>query len=893
MKKEGMSVLLALIAVLLCQALASAQATARKVTELVRVGLTINDRGTDFGQALALTDETLVIGAPRVSILGENAGAVFVYKNTPGSIEEPSLLIPSDASSASFFGNAVAIDGDRIVVGSRGTGEAGPWTGSAYVFERNGEAWTEQAKLIAASQTAFDLFGNAVAISGDTILVGARWKGIGVAYLAGAVFIYERLPNGRYTRVRLVGDAVGDMFGESLAIEGDTIAIGAWSADAQGLDSGAVHVYRRQGSDWVQEALLSAEDGAPFDHFGSTLALKGDLLVVGAEGDDETDQDRGSAYVFERLAGAWTQSAKLEPSDGQLRDQFGTAVAIGTDVILVGSPAHPNPSGGIGAIYRFERQGNAWLETKIEFGDGNLGSALAASGGQALSTDANGAGSVQIFDLQDPSMPKLDAIRGSGLRRLDGRFGTGLAILGELVIGGDPGSDQDDAGIQVQNGKNPIPPTHIIDTQIRQRGIGRQIAAQGNVFVAAGDEDAWIYERQGDGWVLAGEAGFIAQITDPLPEIAVAVDRERVFVSAPRRQSSNQLEAGLVLCFEKNPAGSWALVQTISRGVTGENLGRSIAVCGDRLFLGTSGISNVVYVYELQASIWVEVDSVSGEGSSEEFGFDLACADEVLIVGAPGRQNSSGTAYIYLWDGAQWESKGRITGSTAGPIARFGEAVAIHDDTVLVGAPDGNSPFSSTSGTAYVFARNGDQWLETEQLGTATRFQSRFGAEIAMSEGVWAIGASSESTGGAVYRYDDPAYELSYGSGCPGSAGVPRFLPKPGSQPILGQTFSADLSNIPAGSPSVAMIGFSRSNWLGFSLPFALEEFAPGCVLHSSAEIRVALSNNSGSAELNLDIPDEPSLQGLRLYTQAVVGEVGVNPMGLTFSNALELVIRK
>ncbi|MHC5065876.1 MAG: hypothetical protein ACYTG5_18080 [Planctomycetota bacterium] len=893
MKKEGSIVFAGLITALLCESSVSAQVSNRQVTQLVRVGLASGPAGSEFGQALALNGNDLVIGSAGNDSQGQDSGAVFVYEEKDGSIAGPDVLVPRDPWPSSFFGNAVAIDGDRIVVGAKGTSQEGPWTGTAYVFERSGGVWSEQARLIAASQTSWDLFGHAVAISGDTILVSARWKGLGIKHLAGAVFVFERLPSGRYARSRLVGEAVGDMFGESLAIDGDTIAIGAWSADAHGLNSGAVHIFVRQGSEWVQEARVCALDGAPYDHFGASLALAGDLLVVGAEGDDDLQNERGSVYVFERQAGAWNQTAKLGPSDGAQQDLFGTTVAIDSGVIYVGSPAHANPGGGSGAIYRYENHGGQWQETGIKFGEGNLGTALAAGEDRLLSTDARGSGTVRIYESSDPGLPLSDSISGVQFNRGGEHFGTGLAVLGDLVIAGDPGSPSLRPVIQIQSRRSPGLPQQIIQVQFRQRGVGQRIAAHGNVFVTAGDVDAWIYERKGDGWNLVAEIGLLAPQINANLGTAIAVDREQVLVSSPGHVVSSQPNAGVVLSFRKNPAGNWVQAQSITRGIAGERLGRCMALSQDWLFLGTSGSSNKVHVYELQAGVWVQVDSIDGPASAEDFGFDLACEGDVLVVGAPGKDLSTGAAYLYIWDGFSWESRGTLQGSNTSHGDRFGEAIAIHDDSIMIGAPE-STPSSNRTGSAYLFAKTGDhQWLEVEHIIPPTNIRARFGAELDMGEGVWAIGANEDGLGGAVYRYDDLAYELSYGTGCPGSAGTPRYLPRAGSQPVLGQTFTADLSKLPPGSPVVAMIGFSRTNWLGLTLPLALEQFAPGCILHSSAEIRVGLSNNAGFAELNLDIPDEPSLEGLKLFTQAVVGETGVNPTGLIFSNALELAIRK
>ena len=128
-----------------------------------------------------------------------------------------------------------------------------------------------------------------------------------------------------------------DNFGDSVAIAGDTIVVGAPGDDDNGSDSGSAYVFTRTGTTWTEQAKLTASDGAADDYFGSSVAIAGDTIVVGASGDDDEWQCSGSAYVFTRTGTTWTEQAKLTASDGAANDHFGGSVAIAGDTIVVGS----------------------------------------------------------------------------------------------------------------------------------------------------------------------------------------------------------------------------------------------------------------------------------------------------------------------------------------------------------------------------------------------------------------------------------------------------------------------------------------------------------------------------------------------------------------------------
>ena len=283
--------------------------------------------------------------------------------------EEVAKLAASDAVESDQFGYAVGISGDFAVVGAYADNSG---RGAAYVFHRDmggTDNWGQVRKLIASDAVPDDKFGKAVAISGDKIIVGALQnddQGIG----SGSAYIFQRDKNGmdEWIEVRKLLPTAGsssDAFGIAVAISGDYAVVGANGEDSRGAEAGAAYVFERDagGSDnWGQARKLLASDGDRKDKFGRAVAISGNTVVVGAFSDELGGMILvGSAYVFERgfpSAGQWGQIKKLTPSDPAPVDQFGFAVAVSGNVILVGAFAADDGCPGdcdSGKAYLFER----------------------------------------------------------------------------------------------------------------------------------------------------------------------------------------------------------------------------------------------------------------------------------------------------------------------------------------------------------------------------------------------------------------------------------------------------------------------------------------------------------------------------------------------------------
>jgi len=260
---------------------------------------------------------------------------------------ETAKLTASDGVVNDYFGYSISLSGDIAVVGAPGDNDYGAWSGSAYVFSRDeggADHWGQVAKLTApvGDAAAFDQFGFAVAISGDTAIIGVEGDS-DLASGAGAAYIFEY--NGSawnpVTKLTAGSDAtVEGHFGCSVAIDGDCAVVGAYGHDDDGTDSGAAYVFcRNQGGadQWGQAAKLTAADAAEEDYFGWSVSISGDTAILGAKLGDENAADSGAAYVFRGSGTTWSQVAKLFAGDGGVSQEFGYSVALDESTALVGA----------------------------------------------------------------------------------------------------------------------------------------------------------------------------------------------------------------------------------------------------------------------------------------------------------------------------------------------------------------------------------------------------------------------------------------------------------------------------------------------------------------------------------------------------------------------------
>ena len=323
----------------------------------------------EYGVATAIDGDTLLVGSNSTERGRNLAGAVYVFVRNGARWTLQTKLVPPDAVAIHFFGWALGISGNTIVVGAAGDNFAGTYSGAAYVYVRNGTTWTQQAKLRPTDTRAGDEFGTAVAIHNNTVIVGGHYHDDG-AVDAGAAFVFVRngttwtqqaelLPSQPLTR---------GWFGFSVAVYGDRAIVGAIYDTTNGVDAGAAHVFVRNGTIWSEQAKLLAFDGVAGDTFGFSVALGANRAVVGATAFQGTAGVMGSVYVFDWDGVSWIAGQKLTSPDapGAGVYGFGTAVALDGDTILVGAQGDDVQGTNAGAAYLFQVDGSTWtLQRKI------------------------------------------------------------------------------------------------------------------------------------------------------------------------------------------------------------------------------------------------------------------------------------------------------------------------------------------------------------------------------------------------------------------------------------------------------------------------------------------------------------------------------------------------
>ena len=363
------AMLVALVTLALAPALASASLRQMELTEPTPAAY------DTFGAAIAADGDYAVIGAPWLATDDDQYGAadVFMRSNGTWSLQQ---ALPPTGDPNDEFGTSMAISGDTAVVGAyrsdvSTSGGLHRGQGEVFVYVRSDQTWTQQAELTASHGAANDWFGYSVAIDGDTLLVGAPDHTANGKTREGAAYVFTRDSNGIWTQATEIdeaGGAVDDLFGYAVALSGGTALVGA-PADypaipPEATGSGAAYVFTGSGATWTQQGTLTPSDATTWDWYGSAVALSGDTAVVGAANRTVGANDaQGKAFVFTRAAGAWSEQQALVTSDGAAGDEFGASVATTGDTVLVGAPHRTSGGNSMqGGAYAFHRSGALWTQ---------------------------------------------------------------------------------------------------------------------------------------------------------------------------------------------------------------------------------------------------------------------------------------------------------------------------------------------------------------------------------------------------------------------------------------------------------------------------------------------------------------------------------------------------
>lgn len=578
------------------------------------------------------------------------------------------------------LGASVGISGDYAMVGvPNDDTDHGRDVGSVQVFFRSEAGWVQHQKLNASDAIDEDEFGTAIAMSGNYAVVGTPRKD-GVGANSGAAYIFKREGTEWVETFKLTGsnETSGDHFGTSVAIDGDTILVGGHRTNEPFADGGTVYVFERtSGENWEETARLSAPDGTNFSYFGFSVGLDANTAIVGAIRDDEAGLDAGAAYVFVRNQSVWSLQTKLIGNNTKSEDKFGYAVDVDGDFAIVTSPYNR----GTGAAYIYRREGTVWEQKRNRV-------------------------RVRMIPI-DPDGATF--------------FGTSVAISGETAVIGAIGAliGKEESGAAYVFTQNE-PPFWNQHTKL-----------------ASGDRHG------GD------QLGY-----------AVAISGNEIIAGAPFQDAGGR-SSGAAYIFQKNEEATWVESAKLSDGETAseDQFGTSVAISGNIAVSGAQQADDVApnagaaYMFERSRSLWLQRGKLVAEDgkAGDLFGNAVSISGETILIGAPGVDDAgpeAGAAYIFIRAAEEWIQQAKLIGTDIGNFDQFGSTVGIHENTAIIGAhsKDETGP---DSGAVYIFVRNGNAWTQQAKLTPRDAVQGdHFGFSVAVYGDTALVGAHLSNAAG-------------------------------------------------------------------------------------------------------------------------------------------------
>ena len=735
--------------------------------------------GNRFGVSVAVDGDTAVVGAPDEGDYSK--GAAYVLTRQAGAWSQVAKLTASDRTAYDWFGWSVAVEGDTVVVGAFKDADNGPFSGSAYVFTKPNGGWgdaTETAKLTASDGAAKDQFGYSVGVDGDTVVVGAFWDDDNGAD-SGSAYVFTK-PNGGWAtatetaKLTASDGAAADRFGWSVAVEGNTVVVGANRDDDNGSSSGSAYVFIEPNSGgWVdatETAKLTASDGASAAYFGYSVGVDGDTVAVGA-------YHYSTAYVFTKPDGGWadaTETAQLTTSDGAGDDRFGASVAVDGDTVVVGARQDSDNGADSGSAYVFTKPSEGWADVtemvKLTASDGasddNFGRSVAVDGDTVVvgahHDDDNGAdsGSAYVYEVSDwTAIP--DSAAGD-------TNATSYTVTG-LTNGAEYGF-----GIRAANNVGAGPTSDAVAVILVPAKPTGLAATAGDAQATLAWDDPSDSSITGYEYLLHRQVAKLTASDGAAGDWfgnSIAVDGETAVVGAWENDNSK----GAAYVFIRQ-SGTWSQVAklTASDGAAGDDFGSSVAVDGDTVVVGAvyDDDEGSAYVFTKPNSGWATVTepakltAYDGAGG-DRFGVSVAVDGDTVVVGA-SEDDDKGSAYVFTKPtSGGWVTTTETAKLTAFDKAtddEFGYSVAVDGDTVVAGALYDDDTYSNM-GAAYVFVKpNSGGWVTATETAKLTAFDKaaddRFGVSVAVDGSTVVVGAywddDNGSRSGSAYVFTKP-----------------------------------------------------------------------------------------------------------------------------------------
>lgn len=734
-----------------------------------------NDR---FGWTVAaLDDGGLLIGATEDDTAEIAGGRVFHYGPSGDGWAFAGALTAPEAQPGDRFGESLAVDVDLAVVGAPGASEAAEEGGVAYVFLRSGGEWSHRQTIVAPVPQAQGGFARSVALDGGWLAIGEESR----EGEDGVVHLYELVGERWELRTTVSGaDDGGDpnRFGWSVALVGTELVVGALADDDL---TGRVFAFRFDGDDWLQVALERHPDVTSSANFGYAVALDatGQRLAIGAHLDSAGAPEGGAVYLYDLSDDGWVAGPRIGPTVPVEPARFGSAIAFDGERIYVGAFREPASGNRSGALHVIDRTGDGWSETALlvpgEDAEGSrLGFSVAvtadgrvASGAVQDRSAAEDAGAVYVFS--DASGDWEVPTRLVSPRALtEGAFARSVAMEGPVaVVGADESSRFVPRGgavhvyQRVREGWRPVSVFSSSEPEPLAR-FGNAVALDGDwLVVGARNADA-PDDRSGAAHVFArtDEVTFteVATLTSPAPVAggrfgsSVALSNGRILVGEDRERTEPDI-AGTAWVFAWDGA-AWAFESELpsSTATAAGGYGTAVALDGESAAVSAPldpEAGGVVERYELVDGVWTSVVTIRSPDGSAAFGTALAFSADELVVGAlagTGVEAASGSTHTFDRETHALRATQIAAGGTTS--ARFGTALDIEDDLLIVGADRGDVE-GSPDGTAVVFGPDESAWVEWDTLTSGDDEPGEsFGNAISIDLGRALVGAIEDDGDG-------------------------------------------------------------------------------------------------------------------------------------------------
>lgn len=795
--------------------------------------------GDNVGRSIAVdsTANRVFVGAYNSSDNGAGSGCVYVLVKSGNKWNQEAKIIPADNAAGDNFGYSLDItdDSSRAVITAPNALVDGKRNGATYFYRRIGTSWSIETKVndLTPPDTGLILHGYSASIAGNgsRAVVGAKDYN-GTNNNSGCIFVYYRTGSSWDLEAKLFANVqnLSANFGEVVKITKDGIRI-LVGAPGENFDTnikvaGCVYVFRRNGTDWIQENKVFADDKASNVRFGTHIATTNDStrMVVGAPWENSIASRAGAAYVFTRNTStqAWTQEAKILPFDGVSNNEFGTSVAINTDgdMLLVGCPKDDVGALDTGSVYSYIRYGTDWVinkkTTKSLAGNSDwfgISVAMTQRGNTAFIGSAfglgssTGTGSSNIVELIDPvkvtQANKFFPMSGAD----NGKLGMSVAISDneQCFIAGAPAALNGGKAVgsvqvyskfdNVWQPEAKLTPTDVSKAlafgtvvKIDETGTRIAIGAPKTEAASVNAGAVYIFLKTATGWQQEaklfdadgiGNDGFGEQIS---------IDKtcSRVVIGSCR-DADLGTDAGTAFIY-KRTGTTWALEVKLNApdGVANDQFGTAVAISREGTSLAVSspyanapGLkSGAIYIYYLYNGTWyLETRQTVNNGSMNTvLGTSLmfARSGSRLVATATG----DGLGYInrsavFVFDRRRtsWFQTGRITSFDRNPGEIIYNAVTLSKDgTRLAIAAKYDAVRGNNAGAIYTFTDNNGTWIQESKITAddGGRNGELFGTSIAISGGANIIVAGSPNdidagaNAGAVYLNDRSIARTSY-----------------------------------------------------------------------------------------------------------------------------------